>query len=398
MRIINRERYLERIRPYYGKQLVKVITGQRRVGKSYFLRQVENELRKKLPKANVIFIDLEKFEFDRIRTHAGLYKYIKSKSRKGKNILLIDEIQEVNEFERALKSLLAEKNFDIYVTGGSSRLFSGEIATLLSGRQVEIQLYSLLFPEFLLFNDLEPSEKSLARYLKHGGLPYLRNLPDDDEMVYDYLKNIYATILYRDVVSRYEIRDITFLENLTRFLADNTGNIISANSIAVYLKSQRQSKSVSVIISYLKYLEQSYFISKVRRQDVQGKRILSSGEKIYFQDLGLRNILTGYRPDDISKIIENVVYNHLAARGLRISAGKLGDREIDFIAEKGGEFSYYQVTYLLGDKKTIDREFGNLLDIDDHYPKYVISMDTFPVTASMKGVKHIRLIDFLLEE
>ncbi len=397
MKIIKREHYLEQARPYYGKQLVKVITGQRRVGKSYFLRQVESELHMKSPKTNIIFIDLERFEFDNIRTYTDLYKYVKSKSKKGRNILLIDEIQMVKEFERAIKSLLAEGNFDIYLTGSNSNIISGEIASFLSGRQVEIRLHSLSYPEFLIFNNLKPDEKSLSRYLKHGGLPYLRNLPDDDELVYDYLKNIYATILYRDVVSRYEIRDITFLENLTRYLADNTGNLTSANSIADYLKSQKRSKSVSVIISYIKYLEQSYFISKLKRRDLQGKRILSSGEKIYFQDLGLRNILTGYRPQDISKIIENVVYNHLNIRGFRVSAGKHGEREIDFIAEKEGEFSYYQVSYLLGNKKTVDREFGNLLDIDDHYPKYVISMDSFPVTASMKGIRHIRLIDFLLE-
>jgi predicted AAA+ superfamily ATPase len=397
MKIIDRERYLEQIRPYYGKQVVKVITGQRRVGKSYFLRQIENELRKKYPKTVYISIDLERFEFDAIRTHSDLYKYVKSKSRKGKNVLFIDEVQEVQEFERALKSLLAEGNFDIYVTGSNSRIVSGEIATFLSGRQVEIRLHSLSFPEFLLFNDLRPDEKSLERYLKHGGMPYLRNLPDDDELVYDYLKNIYATILYRDVVSRYQIRDIAFLENLTRFLADNTGNITSANSIADYLKSQKESKSVSVIISYINYLEQSYFISRARRQDVKGHRILSTGDKIYFQDLGLRNILTGYGPDDISKILENIVYNHLIAAGFKVSTGKLGDKEIDFIAEKGSEYSYYQVAYLLSDKKVVDREFGNLLDIGDNYPKYVISMDEFPVTASMKGVKHVRLIDFLLE-
>jgi len=392
---LKRESYLKRIRPYYGQQLIKVITGQRRVGKSYFLRQVKDELHKKYPKANIIYIDLEKLEFDTVRTYSDLYKYVRIKSSKGLNILMIDEVQEVTEFERALKSLLSDGNFDIYVTGSNSMVFSGEIATYLSGRQVEIRVNSLSFPEFLIFNNLNADDKSLARYLKHGGLPYLRNLPDEDEAVWDYLRNIYATILYRDVISRYEVRDITFLENLTRFLADNTGNITSANNIAGYMKAHKQSKSVSVIISYLKYLEQSYFISKVRRQDVAGKRILSSGEKIYFQDLGLRNILTGYKPADIAKIIENVVYNHLVSQDFRIYTGKAEEREIDFIAEKDNETSYYQVTYKLADQKVVDREFGNLLQINDNYPKYVISMDSFPITASMKGVRHVRLIDFL---
>jgi predicted AAA+ superfamily ATPase len=395
---LKRESYLKKIRPYYGQQLIKVITGQRRVGKSYFLRQVKDELHKKYPGANIIYIDLEKFEFDTIRTYSDLHRYVKTKSRKGLNILMIDEIQEVTEFERVLKSLLSDGNFDIYVTGSNSMVFSGEIATYLSGRQVEIRVHSLSFPEFLIFNNLKADDKSLARYIKHGGLPYLHNLPDEDEVVYDYLRNIYATILYRDVISRYEIRAITFLENLIRFLADNIGNITSANNIADHMKAHKQLKSVSVIISYLKYLEQSYFINKVRRQDVAGKRILSSGEKIYFQDTGLRNILTGYKPANIAKIIENVVYNHLVSGDFSVYTGKTEDREIDFIAERDNETSYYQVTYQLADKKVIDREFGNLLQIKDNYPKYVISMDTFPITASMKGVKHIRLIDFLMKE
>ncbi len=398
MKNIKRELYLKKIRPYYGKQIIKVITGQRRVGKSFLMRQIKDELHKKFPGANIIYIDLEKFEFDNIKTYSDLHKYVKSKSRKGRNILMIDEVQEVREFERALKSLLSDGNYDIYVTGSNSRVFSGELATFLSGRQVEVQVHSLSFPEFLRFNDLIADEKSLGRYLKHGGLPYIRNLPDEDEMVYDYLRNIYATILYRDVISRYEVRDIAFLENLTHFLADNIGNITSANNIAGYLKAHKQSKSVSVIISYLNYLEQSYFINKVRRQDVAGKRILTSGEKIYFQDLGLRNILTGYKPADLAKIIENAVYNHLTSGGFRVCAGKTEEREIDFVAEKENEFSYYQVTFRLGDKKVIDREFGNLLEIKDNYPKYVISMDSFPLTASMKGVKHITLMDFLMKE
>lgn len=395
---LKRESYLKRIRPYYGQQLIKVITGQRRVGKSYFMKQVRDELHKKYPGANIIYIDLEKFEFDTLRTYSDLHRYVKAKRRKGLNILMIDEVQEVAEFERALKSLLSDGNYDIYVTGSNSMVFSGEIATYLSGRQVEIMVHSLSFPEFLMFNNLDASERSLNKYLKHGGLPYLRNMPDEDDTVYDYLRNIYATILYRDVISRYEVRDITFLENLTRFLADNIGNITSANNIADYMKAHKQSKSVSVIISYLKYLEQSYFISKVRRRDVAGKRILSSGEKIYFQDMGLRNILTGYKPADIAKIIENVVYNHLVMNGSRVYTGKLEDREIDLVAEKDNETSYYQVTYQLSDKKVIDREFGNLLQISDNYPKYVISWDSFPVTASMKGVRQIRLIDFLTKQ
>lgn len=398
MECIAREKYLTRIRPYYGKQLIKVLTGQRRVGKSYMLRLIRQELEVIIPQANIIYLDLEKFEFDNIRTYDDLHTYVKAQSKAGENCLFIDEIQNITGFERVLRSLLSDGNYDIYITGSNASVFSGEMATYLSGRQVEVQIFSLSYNEFITFHKLEVGEQSLMRYLKHGGLPYLMHLPDNDELVSDYLRNIYATILYRDVVSRHQIRDIPFLENLTRFLADNTGSLTSANRIAYYLKSQRENKSVSVIISYLNYLTIAYFLNKIRRQDVQGKRLFDNGDKFYFQDLGLRNILTGYKPADIAKIIENAVCNHLLYLGFKVSVGKLGDREIDFIAEKNGEFSYYQVTYMLSDQKVVDREFGNLLSIHDNYPKYVISMDQFPVTTSYQGVNHIKLLDFLMME
>lgn len=398
MELIKREKYLEKIRPYYGKDLIKVLTGQRRVGKSYLLQLIRLELEAINPTANIIFIDLERFEFDKIRTYEDLYLYIKTAQKPGDNYLFIDEIQNIEGFERAIRSLLSEGNCDIYITGSNSAVFSGEIATFLSGRQVVINIHSLSFTEYLLFNELDASEQALMRYLKHGGLPYLRHIENDDDLVTDYLRNIYNTILYRDVVSRNQIRDIPFLENLTRFLADNTGSLTSATRIADYLKSQRNSKSVSVIINYLNYLEQAYFINSVRRRNVQGKRIFDSGEKFYFQDLGLRNLLTGYKPAEIAKIIENAVYNHLIYLGNKVYVGKMDDKEIDFIAEQNGEFAYYQVAYLLNDTKVIEREFGNLLKIADHYPKYVISMDNFPITSSTEGIKHIHLMSFLLEE
>lgn len=398
MEFIKRERYLKSIRPYFGMDLIKVLTGQRRVGKSYLLHLIRQELEGINPKANIIYIDLERYEFDKIRTYEDLYLYIKASQKPGENYLFIDEIQNIEGFERTLRSLLSEGNCDIYITGSNSAVFSGEIATFLSGRQVVINISSLSLTEFLVFNNLEANEQTLMRYLKHGGLPYLRHIENDDDLVMDYLRNIYNTILYRDVVSRNQIRDIPFLENLTRFLADNTGSLTSASRIADYMKSQRNSKSVSVIINYLNYLEQAYFIKSVRRQDVQGKRIFESGEKFYFQDLGLRNLLTGYKPTEIGKIIENAVYNHLIYLNNKVYVGKMDDREIDFIAEKNGEFAYFQVAYLLNDSKVIEREFGNLLKIGDHYPKYVISMDNFPITSSYEGVKHIQLMNFLLQE
>jgi len=395
MKNIKRIKYLNQIRPFYNKQLIKVLTGQRRVGKSYLLKQIMEELLKASPNANFLFIDKEKFEFDTLLNSTHLYNYVKQNSREGMNYIFLDEVQEIKEFEKALRSLQSESDYDIYCTGSNSSVFSGELATFLSGRQLEVHVFSLSYNEFLEFNSFSKGKESLMKYLTYGGLPYLCHLPKEDEIIFDYLKNIYATILYRDVLSRNQIRDISFLENLIRFLADNTGSLVSANRISDFMKSQHNSKAVSVIINYLNYLMQSYFIKGVKRQDIQGKRIFESNEKYYFQDLGLRNAISGFKPKDISKIIENAVFNHLSYMGYNIHTGKLNQKEIDFIAEKGGEFIYFQVCYLLSNENVIDREFGNLKSIPDHYPKYVISMDDFPITTSFEGIKHINLLDFL---
>ena len=221
------------------------------------------------------------------------------------------------------------------------------------------------------------------------------HLPKNDEVVFDYLNNIYSTILFRDIVGRYGIRDIAFLERLIKYVADNTGSIFSANRISEYLKSQKNPKTVSVIINYLKYLENAYFISSVKRKDIHGKKIFVTGEKYYFEDIGIRNIIGGYKPTDINKVLENIVYNHLCLNGYKVFIGKADENEIDFMAEKNNETAYFQVTYLFSGEQVVEREFGNLFKIKNNYPKYVISMDDFPMTSTYKGVKHISLIDFL---
>ena len=398
MENIKREKYLEKIRPYYNKQLIKALTGQRRVGKSFLLRQVMDELTTLNPSGNIIYIDKEKHEFDNVKNYNHLISFVKQQSIESMNYLLIDEVQEIEEFEKALRSLMSDGNYDIYCTGSNSSVFSGELATFLSGRQIEIRIQSLSYPEFLLFHQLENSRNALARYLKYGGLPYLIHLPDDEEIIFDYLKNIYATILYRDVVSRYQLRDTAFLEILLKYLADNKGSIVSATRIADYLKSVKNNKTVSVIINYLAYLEQAYFISGVKRKDVQGKKIFEGGAKYYFEDLGLRNAVGSYNPADIGKTMENVIYNHLYYRGYTVYIGKDNNKEIDFIAEKRGEKIYVQVTYLLTGEQVVEREFGNLTAIPDNYPKYVITMDEFPAVNTYKGIKQLHLIDFLVSE
>ena len=395
MELFKREKYLSRIRPYFNKQLIKVITGQRRVGKSYLLKQISNELAAIKPDGHFIFIDKEKFEFDEIKTYSDLVNYVKERSIPEFNYVFIDEVQEIEGYEKALRSLLSDGNYDLYCTGSSSRIFSGELATLISGRQIEIRMHSLSFSEFLQFHILDKTRESLMRYLKHGGLPYLIHVEADDEMVFDYLRNIYATILYRDIVSRHKVRDTSFLENLLSYLADNTGSIVSANKISDYLKSQKTNKTASVVINYLSYLEQAYFVTGAKRQDIQGKKIFESGEKYFFEDIGLRNVIGGYKPNDIAKILENVIYNHLCFWGYSVCVGKQNQKEIDFIALRNGEYVYVQVAYLLSTAEVIDREFGNLLSIPDNYPKYVVTMDDFPAITTYKGIKHMHLLDFL---
>ena len=311
------------------------------------------------------------------------------------NYLFIDEIQEINEFERALRSLYKKENFDIYCTGSNAKLFSGELSTYLAGRQIAIHIGSLNFNEFCLFHQLPVNYDSLNKYIRQGGLPYLIHLPDDDKIRFEYLDNIYSTILFRDIVNRHQIRDTRFLTDLLKFLADNTGSLFSANKIAKYLKSQGIKKNVALILNYISYIVEAYFINKVERIDIQGKKHFDIGEKYYFEDIGLRNAIVGFKIQDISKIIENIVFLHLRNNKYDVKIGILGTNEIDFVASKNNETIYIQVAYLLSDEKTIEREFGNLLKIKDNYPKFVVSFDTFATPNTYKGIKHYTLLEFL---
>jgi predicted AAA+ superfamily ATPase len=395
MNSIERPIYLEKIRPFINHQLIKVFIGQRRVGKSYLMRQIADEILLQKKEYNIIYIDKEKYEFDEIKDYHHLIQFAKNKQKAGMNYLFIDEIQEISEFEKALRSLLSDGNFDIYCTGSNAKMLSGEIATTLSGRQITFKIYSLSFIEFCRFNQLEMNLQTLNVYLKYGGLPYLMHLPKQDEIIFEYLENIYSTILFRDVVSRNEIRDVAFLNNLLRFIADNTGSLVSAKKISDYLKSQQSSKTVTVILNYITYLEEAFFIFKVKRKEVQGKRIFEVNEKYYFEDFGLRNSINGYKTADIGKIAENAVYHHLLVCGYETFVGKAADKEIDFVAERNGETLYIQVTTYLTDEKVIEREFGNLLAIPDNYPKMVVSLDEFSGSSTYKGIMHLTLLEFL---
>ncbi len=393
---IKREAYLKRIRPFYNKPLIKVLVGQRRVGKSFLLRQIEQEIQQKNPKATVVYIDKEQFKFNFIKDDETLVKYVNGQlSDSASNYLLIDEVQEIHGFEKALRSLLNEGKADIYCTGSNAHIFSSELSTLLSGRHLEFKIHPLSFPEFLEFHKLENNDVSLNYFLKYGGLPFLIHLPKEDAVVFEYLKNIISTIIFKDVINRYDLRDAAFLDDLILFIADNTGSVFSARKIRDYLKSQFINKSVNSIVNYVKYLEEANIICRVNRKDIQGKKIFEVGTKYYFEDLGIRHALVGFKPQDIQKVLENVVYNHLIFCGYSVSIGKVGEKEIDFVAEKDNERLYIQVAYLLKDEATVQREFGNLDAIRDHYPKFVISMDPLPIDTSYKGIQYMHLKNFL---
>lgn len=393
---IKREKYLNKIIPFIDKDLIKVIVGQRRVGKSYLLYQIIDLIKKKNSKSNIIYINKELHEYDHIKDSKSLTNYVEKKADKAKNYLFIDEVQDIFEFEKALRSFNASGKYDIYCTGSNANLLSGELASTLSGRYIEIDVYSLSYQEFLGFYNLKNDNDSLLKYIKFGGLPYLINLDlNNDEVVYSYLKNVYNTIILKDVVARYNIRNVSFLENLIYYLADNLASLVSANKISQFLKSQKINISANLIIDYLLYLSKSFFIHQVKRKEIQGKKIFEINEKYYFQDLGLKHSIAPYRQVDIAKILENLVYNHLKYLSYQVFIGKLKDKEIDFVAIKGSKIIYVQVTYLLSEKNR-KREFDNLLQIKDNHEKIVVSMD--PMISKQdnyQGIRHINIREFL---
>jgi hypothetical protein len=394
---IERPEYIKRITPFVGKPTIKILVGQHRVGKSFLLYQIMDALRKRgIPESRIVYINKELHDFDDIRNDLDLIAYIDRQCRTGKTLrhVFIDEVQDIAHFEKALKSLIDAGGTDLYCTGSNARMLSRELATDLDGRYVETVIHALSYLEFLHFHRLEPSTKSLEAYIRLGGLPFLIHLPLEEPTAYDYLRNIYGTILFKDVIRRHRIRNPAFLERLVLFLADNTGNLVSAKKISDFLKSQRMKISPNLVLDYLAHLAQSYFVHQVRRSDISGKKIFEIGEKYYFEDLGLRHALVGYRQADIQKVIENLVFMHMKIAGYDVTIGKLNGGKIDFICRRRDEKIYIQTAYLLTDQKTKDREFWRLLNIKDDYPKFVISMDPM-ASGDILGIRHLSLIDFL---
>lgn len=397
--VIIRKIYQDRLAPFINKNIIKVLIGQRRVGKSFLMRQVANSLINDydVSEERIIYINKELYEFDNIKNHHDLVEYVNQRiSSTEKHYIFIDEIQEIENYENGLRDFYGRDCFDIYCTGSNANILSSEISSKLSGRYIEIRVNSLIYSEFLEFHGLKNSSDSLKKFIRFGGMPYLFNLKLTDDVVFEYLKNIFNTIVLKDIVARYSIRNINFLERLIFFLADNTGQLVSAKRISDFLKSQRINISPNIVLNYLSFLADVFFVNRVRRMDLKGKKIFEVNDKFYFTDLGIRHSIIGYKANDISKILENVVYTHLISTGHNVYVGEGGDFEVDFICEINGKRKYVQVCYMLEHVDTVEREFGNLLKINDNYEKIVVSMDEL-FSDDYKGVKHKTIANFLME-
>jgi uncharacterized protein len=398
--VIKREKYLKRIRPFIDKPVIKVITGIRRCGKSTFLKiLIDDLINNNINRKNIVFINKDSLEFDSINTYKDLNDYVlgKFKGIKGKKYLFIDEVQTIEKWEKAVAGFLADNIADIYVTGSNAGLLTSDLATLLTGRYIELKINTLVFTEFLEFRNKTKKEKEeeFSLFLKFGGFPGIHQMELSDEVISQYISSIYSTILLKDVVARNQVRDVALLERIVRYIADNCGNITTAKSISKYIKSQHLSCSVDTIQNYIFWMTEAYIVFKAMRYDIKGKRQLELYEKYFLGDTGFIFSILGNKAADISGKLENIVYLELLSRGYSVNIGKLYDNEVDFIAVKNDKKIYIQVTYLLFDDTVIEREFGVLSSIKDNYTKIVLSLDKY-FGAEKNGIIWYNLIDFLL--
>ena len=397
MEILTRKHYADKVDSWIGKGNIIVLVGPRRVGKSYILKDFI-ERHSEEEDINVIYVDKEKKAFKSIKTKDDLDTYIESLFKPGMhNCILVDEVQQIERFEESICSWYTEDNTDVIITGSNSKMLSGDLSTLLAGRYVEIRVHPLTYPEFLEFHGLQDSDDSLMKYLNYGGLPGLRKIGlDSDEHVWAYLSSVFNTIMLKDIIERHDIRNVPFLNNLIAFYADTTGKLTSANSISKYMKSQGESISSNLVLLYRSFYEEAYLLNIASRYDIHGKKILESNEKVYWDDLGMRNLKAeGAMDSYVEKVIENAVYKHLCFLGYKVQVGVLGACEVDFVCTRPGETVYVQVTYLMGEQATRDREFGPLEKIRDNHPKYVISATPFLTSRDENGIRHISLREFL---
>lgn len=399
MGITRRQTYIDKIEKYLGKETIIVLVGQRRVGKSCILKMIRDD---KMADSdnNVIYIDKEKWQYDTIETYRDLNEHIEKHWDNAKhNYILIDEVQDIKEFERSVRSFRTEPNTDIIITGSNARMLSNELSTLIGGRYKEIYIQSLSYNEFLEFHNLADNDESLSLYIQYGGMPGLAKIGLEEDDAREYQTDIYHTVLLKDVIMRNQIRNVPFLENLVHFMADNIGKLISANSIAKYMKSQGEAITSTLVINYISFLCEAYILHKVNRYDIHGKRIFENNDKFYFDDNGVRNAIAGgTREGDIEKVIENIIYQHLIRLGYQVYVGQLQAGEIDFVCTKPeGQRVYVQASYIIAEQATREREFGNLRSIKDNYPKYVISMTPLLAKNDDDGITHIHLRKFLRE-
>jgi len=396
--MIDREQYMERIRKLIDTPVIKVITGMRRCGKSTILKMIQNELYGRgVTKEQVMYINFESMSNSNLTDHRRLYEHVMDavKGSIKRTYILLDEIQSVDGWEHTITSFMTDLDCDIFITGSNAKLLSGELATHIAGRYITVEIYPLNFREYLKFSNDTDIKASFTRFLKDGGLPGLFQMPDDQEIRRQYVRDIYNTIILKDVVQRGNFRNSEMLDRVIRYIMDNIGNTFSAKNISDYVLSQGRVLSNDLVHSILQALENAFIVRKCSRFDIKGKAFLKTQEKYFMTDLGIRHSLIGYRDDDISGILENIVCMELLTRNYTLSIGKAGNKEIDFIAEKNGQRIYVQVCYLLNDDKVIEREFSPLESINDNYPKTVLTMDDTP-EYSRNGVRKLNILNFLM--
>ena len=401
--MIKRERYMQRIRPFIDKDVIKVLTGLRRAGKSVMLELIKDELIKNgVNEERFISFNFESLANEKYCTAKALYEELckRMSDIKDKAYIFLDEIQEVADWEKCINSMRVDYNCDIFITGSNAKLLSGELATYLGGRYVEFVIYPFSFGEYLESRRISEGDISISEefktYIDFGGMPFLGNLNKDREASVQYLRDVYNSVILKEVVKRNNIRDVELLERIITFVMANVGHTFSARSVSNYLKSENRKVSAETVLNYIKACEEAYLFYRFNREDLVGKKILTINEKYYIADHGLREAVYGGNTRDMDQLLENIVCMELLCRGYNVTIGKAGDKEIDFIAEKAGDKIYIQVAYLLPTEDTINREFGVYESIKDNYPKYVLSMDEFDL--SRNGVKHCNLREFLLLE
>ena len=401
--MIKRELYMKRIRPFIGSDLIKVMTGIRRCGKSVMLELIKQELIESgVNPIQFISINFEDLSYSHLQTAKSLHDEITNRAKDidGKVYLFFDEIQEVKDWEKCINSFRVSLDCDIYITGSNAKLLSGELATYLGGRYVEFVIYPFSFGEFIeLYRPINPDvsiQQCFQKYLITGGMPYLANIRYADEPSKQYLHDLFNSVQLKDIVKRNKIRDVDLLERIIAYVIANVGTTFSARSLTKFLKSEQRTVAPETILNYIKYCCDAYLFYQVKRVDLQGKQILSTNEKYYIADHGIREAVFGGNMRDINLILENIVYLELLRRGYKVTVGKTGEKEIDFVCDKRGDKLYVQVTYLLASEDTIKSEFGAYDTIRDNFPKYVVSLDEFDM--SRNGIKHQNIRDFLLAE